>query len=139
VVTIDPRTKAFCTCDGQCSELNTCRTSDPYFHSIASPLSISGVDGGSGGGKDSGLCSNLVAPLNKTDTTGSHVQTGEKQAFTFFLDQINCTDPDYRGIFLMVQAGLHLRSNASRTNQFCAIQPMKHVLSSTRSKSFLLP
>eukprot|EP00558_Chaetoceros_sp_UNC1202_P007975 CAMPEP_0197249198 /NCGR_PEP_ID=MMETSP1429-20130617/45680_1 /TAXON_ID=49237 /ORGANISM="Chaetoceros sp., Strain UNC1202" /LENGTH=247 /DNA_ID=CAMNT_0042710649 /DNA_START=262 /DNA_END=1005 /DNA_ORIENTATION=+ len=123
VMTADPGTKASCSCDGQYSENRACRKFDPYFLSTTSPLSIPGVDdgdgNGGGGGKDSGLCSNLVTSLNKTDTTDSHVHTFKQGKDSwpapFSWDQINCTDPDYRGVFLMVQAGLHYGTDADRT------------------------
>lgn len=94
----------FCTCDGQYSEHRKCRKK---FHEIVSPFDVSLHHADYG---DVGLCENLAKATQVVEPFKLGTQLTEH-----VWEQIDCTDPDYRGLLLVKNGGLHHNSNSSTT------------------------
>ena len=106
-----------CICDGQFSEARMCRPSDDdgsYFGKVIQPRMI----------PDEALCPNTNFELGKRQnapwlTRKGKVDPGEHIDW----NDVNCKDPNYKGILIVLQGGLHWSSNATETfNAF--IQPV---------------
>lgn len=104
-----------CVCDGQYSEARMCRPTDgSYFGKVIQPRMI----------PDETLCPGTNFELGKRQnapwsTRKGQVDPGEHIDW----NAVHCTEPNYKGILIVLQGGLHWSSNATDTfNAF--IQPV---------------
>ena len=105
MVTSDPswRRKEKCHCDSQFSENLECRTLDPSF-SRFQPQRV-------------GICPKLHNETNQVESQlhqSGHDSFREKD-FSYIFSGVNCSKEESRGMLLVLQGGMHFKSDAVET------------------------
>lgn len=107
-MTHDPHVLEHCKCDGTFSESRTCRHDMlDYFRSTIIPRDVPGEEK---------LCSNASFSFGKRQMEPWLPRTGKPDpGGSIDWDPVNCADPKYKGVLLVLQGGLHWTMNTSDT------------------------